>query len=73
MKRANASNFFPENLSPENPSGTKTAHILDNQGCKKQPAGVDVATELVAIKANLGNSEAPRGVDEMNTLNHMAD
>ena len=35
--------------------------------------GIDVATKLVAIKANLGSSEAPRGVDEMITLDHMAD
>ena len=35
--------------------------------------GIDVTTKLVAIKANLGSSEAPRGVDEMITLDHMAD
>ena len=35
--------------------------------------GIDVATKLVAIKANLGSCEAPRGVDEMITLDHMSD
>ena len=35
--------------------------------------GIDVANKLMAIKANLGSSEAPRGVDEMITLDHMAD
>ena len=55
-------------------------HVMRNWsawGCVYTKArnrqGIDVATKLVAIKVNLGNSEAPRGVDEMITLDHMAD
>ena len=33
----------------------------------------EAGRKLVAIKANLGSSEAPRGVDEMITLDHMSD
>ena len=73
-----------EDLSPANPSGSKNAHVgkeVCNRRAKQFKAavaarnrlGIDVATKLVAIKANLGSSEAPRGVDEMITLDHMAD
>ena len=67
-----------EDLSPANPSCSKNAHV-DKEVCNRRAKqfkaavaarnrlGIDVATKLVAIKANLGSSEAPRGVDEMTT------